>query len=227
MRYKPTYIHLLSLIVVSMCLYTCEHGSGQPNSLTYEITITSLWSTINHPTSFPTGKNPYFSKVMGMTHNNTASLFTLGKSAAEGVNTMATDGVQETLEKELQALKTAGSVDTIIKGANTIPPAGSLTLEVEVHKNHSLVSLISMINPSPDWFVAIKDVSLFNTERNKWIYDKKIDLIAYDAGVIEGIDYTEAIRKEESTITLINKPPLANQRTGLVKRIGYVTFKVK
>ena len=51
---------------------------------------------------------------------------------------------------------------------------GTTIVNVEVTTDYPLVSAISMIAPSPDWFVGVRDYSLCNTTTGKWV-DKRED----------------------------------------------------
>lgn len=53
---------------------------------------------------------------------------------------------------------------------------------------HHLVSLVSMISPSPDWFVGISSLELCETSCT-WVESKVVDLYPWDAGTDKGITY--------------------------------------
>ena len=54
-------------------------------------------------------------------------------------------------------------------------------------KNH-LVSLVSMLGPSPDWIVGISSLELCLANCT-WLDKKEIPLYPWDAGVDDGISY--------------------------------------
>jgi hypothetical protein len=54
---------------------------------------------------------------------------------------------------------------------------------------HHLLSLVSKIYPSPDWFVGVSDLELC-LENGQWIESKEINLYPYDAGSDSGATYT-------------------------------------
>jgi hypothetical protein len=54
---------------------------------------------------------------------------------------------------------------------------------------HHLLSLVSKIYPSPDWFVGVSDLELC-LENGQWIENKEINLYPYDAGTDSGATYT-------------------------------------
>jgi len=78
-----------------------------------------------------------------------------------------------------------------------------------------------MIAPSPDWFIAVRDVELF--EKNKWITEKSLQVGDYDAGTDAGTTFTSPNQTENKTIQKITTPPLAVD--GKVNSMGTITFK--
>lgn len=62
-------------------------------------------------------------------------------------------------------------------------------------KNH-LLSFVSKVFPSPDWFVGVSGVELC-LKNGSWAAEKKIKLYLYDAGTASGVDYKS---KPEHTI---------------------------
>ena len=61
------------------------------------------------------------------------------------------------------------------EGSGNIPNVGTdVVTTVEVTTDYPLVSAVSMIAPSPDWFVGVRDYSLCNTTTGKWV-DKRED----------------------------------------------------
>jgi hypothetical protein len=50
-----------------------------------------------------------------------------------------------------------------------------------------LVTVVTMIAPSPDWFVGVRNLSLCSD--GEWVDSLSVDLFAYDAGTDSGVDY--------------------------------------
>ena len=61
---------------------------------------------------------------------------------------------------------------------------------IEVNTEYPLVSFISMIAPSPDWFVGVHDYNLCNTTTGEWVESRSRDLPPYDAGTDSGTHFT-------------------------------------
>ena len=54
---------------------------------------------------------------------------------------------------------------------------------------HPRLSLVTMIAPSPDWFVALEDESLLDAA-GQWVTQRRVPARAYDAGTDSGPTYT-------------------------------------
>lgn len=91
----------------------------------------------------------------GRTHNASFSLFNLGKSASAGVKAFIETGRSDILDQNQRT----NSPDDIIFDEFNLPPitsgSGRSEGKLFVDGNHSIVSLITRIVPSPDWFIGI------------------------------------------------------------------------
>ena len=52
------------------------------------------------------------------------------------------------------------------------------------------MTLVSMVAPSPDWFVGVDGLELF--QNNQWRNNVVVDLLPYDAGTDSGATFTSA-----------------------------------
>ena len=68
----------------------------------------------------------------------------------------------------------------------------STITNIEVNSEFPLVSFITMIAPSPDWFVGVHDFNLCNTTTGKWLDSRKRDLPPYDAGTDSAIIFVHS-----------------------------------
>ena len=57
-----------------------------------------------------------------------------------------------------------------------------------IHRDFPLVTLVTMIAPSPDWFTGVHSLSLL--ENGQWQTTKEIILNLYDAGTDSGASYS-------------------------------------
>ena len=152
----------------------------------FSVTFNAQWSRASHPTDFP--GNPHFSGLIGATHNSDVSLWTPGGSATPGIRNMAETGGKSPLTSEIEAHRSMGTVSNILSGGGVGRSPGTVSIEFDISQNHPLVSLVSMIAPSPDWFVGIHGLNLL--VNGDWPDELIMDLEAYDAGTDSGVTYT-------------------------------------
>jgi len=107
--------------------------------------------------------NEHFSPLIGGTHNDSIRLWQNGGTATLGIERMA-----ET-----------GSTNSFI------------TVEFTASRTHPLLSLVSMIAPSPDWFVGTDSQSLLD-ENGEWIESLTVPLVSYDSGTDSGTTFTSS-----------------------------------
>ena len=75
------------------------------------------------------------------------------------------------------------------KAPNTInSPAGMWSMTISAKDMYSKVSLITMIAPSPDWFVGVDSYDLCGAD-GKWKESGMMDLPAWDAGTDSGVNF--------------------------------------
>ena len=86
---------------------------------------------------------------------------------------MAETGSKVPLSSEVESAIAAGTADSVISGGGISVSPGTAGIRVEVSEDFPLVSLVSMIAPSPDWFVGVHDFSL-RTD-GQWIGKSVVD----------------------------------------------------
>ncbi len=65
-------------------------------------------------------------------------------------------------------------------------------MDITLTTDHPLVTLTSMIAPSPDWFVGVSGLSLRNTADDGWQPTLAVNLFPYDAGTEDGTEFSLA-----------------------------------
>ena len=73
-----------------------------------------------------------------------------------------------------------------------------------VTTDHPRVTLLSMVAPSPDWFVGVSGLSLLDAQGD-WLASHSVDLFPYDAGTEEGTEFSlsNAATSPQGTIASI------------------------
>jgi hypothetical protein len=154
-------------------------------SARYLLTFEATWSAGTHPTEFP--PNPHFSGLIGATHHDGVRLWEEGEKATPGIQNMAETGGKSPLDSEIETLIAEGEACELISGGGIAFSPGTVTVEFTVDQGCPLVSVVSMIAPSPDWFVGVTGLSLFGDER--WVEERVVALYPYDAGTDSGESY--------------------------------------
>jgi len=151
----------------------------------YELRFEGRWVA---PAPIP--GNAHFTRLVGATHNSAGTLFTVGQQASQGIEGVAETGSTGNLMSEINASIAAGDVDTEILGTDDfITPEEVNTFSFAANASHSRFSILTMIAPSPDWFVGVSDLDLLDANGN-WRDEIVLDLVSYDAGTEDGAGFS-------------------------------------
>ena len=208
-------------IISSFLLIT---GAIAQGTATYELTFTSTWSATTHPTGFPS--NPHFSGLIGGTHNSSVSFWNTGETASDGIKDMAEFGGTSTLRSEVNQAINASNAGEVIAGGGIGNSPGSVRTTFEVTSAWSLVTVTSMLAPSPDWFVGVSGLNLLDSD-NLWRRSVQVELFVYDAGTDSGTNYgspNQATNPRENIHRITTAPFLVN---GTVRSVGMFSFELQ
>ncbi len=151
---------------------------------TYEVTFQGNWTLESTPGGVVS--NAHFTTLIGAVHNDDVTFWRSGGRASPGVEEVAETGFTSRFRSELEASPHAAA---LISQGVAFGGTGSASFSIEVTTDHSLVTLLSMIGPSPDWFVGISGRSLLDAS-DRWEPRVEIDLFPYDAGTEEGDEFS-------------------------------------
>ena len=98
--------------------------------------------------------------------------------AGADVEAVAELGTTDAFKSEINANM---NVDTVFEQSIASGGTATATVDIVVTTAHPLVTLLTMIAPSPDWFVGVSGLSLLNAQ-NQWLSQQQVDLFPYDAG---------------------------------------------
>ena len=162
-------------------------GEVEPASDTaiYSVTFNATWSATTHPTDFPSGA--HFSPLIGAVHNDSASFWASGETATPGIEQMAETGGTGLLTREIRA-EIPDNAISVVNGRGIGSPASTTISEVLVTLDHPLITLVTMIAPSPDWFVGTAGQSM-QDEFGQWVDELTFVLYPYDSGTDDGTSY--------------------------------------
>ena len=197
-----------------------QAASQREPAADYTVTFDSTWSRATHPQDFPA--QPHFSGLIGATHGDDVRFWEMGETASDGIKAMAERGSKTPLDEETRGARAAGTAGRLLSGGGIGRSPGTVSLDFRIQSDAPLVTLVSMVAPSPDWFVGVSALSL--VQNGAWVDELKVDLFAHDAGTDSGTTY--AAPDEPSTPRMPIRPirgrPLAVN--GYAAPMGTFTF---
>lgn len=162
----------------------------------------------------PTGL--VYSPLAGFSHSNRQSFLTVRGFADRRVEQVAETGVNTRIIRFGKRLRNRhlGVLSVVDAGAPTMP-GNTTTIFLNVDCEHSFVTVLGMIAPSPDWIVQINNRNLFDTARGRFVRRLSGDLIAYDTGVDDGREFTAPsdLSLDIPTVPQKNIAPLVEDET--------------
>ena len=210
---------LSGLLAMLFFLPSCGSDAGVGDA-SYQVSFTSTWSATTHPDNFPT--SPHFSGLIGATHNQYDNYWKINELATAGIETMAETGSKASLSDQINQNIAIGNTGSLISEAGISTSPGSLQFTLVLKQDYPLVTLVSMLAPSPDWFVGVSALSLINA--GQWLERKTVTLYVYDAGTDDGASYTSADLDStpKQVIQRIEAAPFLVD--GNVKAVGELVF---
>ncbi len=198
-----------------------EMPTAPANTARYRVTFDAFWSAQTHPTDFP-GSSAHFSGLIGLTHSDNVSLFEVGGIASPGIVNMAETGGKSPLTSEIDAVIASGAGFAQINGGGIGVSPSSVSVEFDIAESHPLATVTSMIAPSPDWFVGVRDLNLF--ESGSWL-NRTVTVAVYDAGSDSGSTFTSPNQSTSPPqgISMITDGPLAVN--DVISSMGTLTFE--
>jgi hypothetical protein len=214
--------NLLRLAVLMNLAWTVitPSGSQAEEAARYQLELKVTWSSETHPYEFPLGA--HFSDLIGASHDFRYVIFADGQTASSGLELLAENGRASILQAELAEASRRARVGAVFTGEGLSTVPGLMTAEFDVDAEHSLVSLVTMIAPSPDWFTGVSGVSL--AREGTWIERLDLPLWAWDAGTDSGSTYAapDMDTQPRQSVRLSATPHFLGA-AGL-KRVGTVSF---
>ena len=201
---------LAALLVVAGC-DAAEVDPPAPvrGEARYAVTFDATWSAATHPEAFPAGA--HFSPLAGAAHAPDVSLWSPGRVASDGLRDVAERGVTAALRAEVEAL---GAAALYAEGDDVARSPGAGRWTVRVSDDRPEVSVVTMLAPSPDWFVGVDGLDL--RDGDGWADRVVVDLAVYDAGTDAGAAYTAANAPLDARapVALTGYAPLAGTTVG-------------
>ena len=156
--------------------------STDPTETQYRITFQANWSSSTFPTNFP--GNAHFSPLVGAVHDSMNEFWSPNEEASDGIEEMAEFGGTSRLVTEINAVTpTTPYTGSGIGRGNT--DGGTTSINFRVSQDCPLVTFVSMVAPSHDWFVGVTGKDLRDVN-NQFIVNKTFNLPVWDAGTEDG-----------------------------------------
>lgn len=222
---KNFTLQLKSLILLISVLQISAAFSQ--STARYNITFSSVWENeivdpINGNSTTAIPGNAHWSNLVGATHNSNYTMVEMGTLASLGIKNVAETGNNDALMTEvLNEINNTGNADQWLQEPfSPFAAISSATLSgVVVSSDYPLLSLVSMIAPSPDWMIAINSINL--RAGDSWQNEITIPLFPYDAGTDSGTTYTAS---DQVTVPAETISSLVNQTPFNAKPIGTITI---
>ncbi len=206
--YAPFRAFMVFFLLAAIILTAQPESAVAQTTATYTATFTGIWNTQSTPGGVVGGA--HFTTLACAVHNSDVTFWESGSMATPGVELVAEIGGTSRFQSEVSAAgANAKRGFDVSLGFSTV---GSKNFEVEFAKSHPLFTLLSMLGPSPDWFVGVSGLSLLDGQGN-WRSSHSVDLFAYDAGTEDGENFQldNSATNPQGTITsLRNKGRFSN-----------------
>lgn len=181
-------------------------SAGKCPTAKYRLTVTNLWMK---PRFSVVPDGAALSPLTAASHSRRFSALTLYGYASPGVQAIAEGGDNSVLKEELAMPGARPFVKDVVEAAGPTMPGKKTTIDIEVDCMFSIVSFLSMVAPSPDWFVAKANVETF--VKGKFVRKMTGPLAVYDAGTDSG---RTLMAKDSKTSPRENIAPLLGKPFG-------------
>ena len=162
--------------------------SAQAQSATYRVTFEGKFTASALASGVSVPSNEHFTTLIGAVHNGNVTFWSSGGTASAGIEAVAELGTTDTFKSEINAamLNALAVIEQSIASGGT----ATATVDITLTTDHPLVTLTSMVAPSPDWFVGVSGQSLRNATDDGWQPSLTVDLFPYDAGTEDGTEFS-------------------------------------
>ncbi|XP_046430520.1 spondin-1 [Neodiprion pinetum] len=174
-------------VAEAQCGASGSSSSQQDKLALYKVTVRTHWSRARFPRHYPEWQPPaQFGKLIGRTHDASYSLYRLGERLSQGARQYVETGRADGLDAGGDAPNTLHS----FVGPPVPQGEGTSIGRAFLDGNHTLVSVMARINPSPDWFVGVDSFQL--CVEGNWVDTVTVELDPLDGGTDNGFTFTAA-----------------------------------
>lgn len=155
--------------------------------VTYRVEVIPTWNS-GSP-AWPDAA-AHFSWIGGANHNSNLKFWEVGTLASQGIDLLSVTGNTTDLVSEVQTEISNNNAENLINIQHWFCPdgithgsCGQLSFEIDVSEDFPLVTLASMLGPSPDWFIGVESLSMVDGD-GLFIPKITYELYPYDAGIL-------------------------------------------
>lgn len=178
-------LHRALRLSVALCLAAGMAAAADPARYALDIEIT--WSKQTAPHDWP-GADAHLTVFFGTMHDDRYVLFADGRTASSGLRSVAEAGRIRILRAEIEDAQRRGRIGETWQAEAPATLPGRVSVTFTATEDHPMLSFVTMIAPSPDWFTGLASVSL--RPEGEWIDTLRLPLWAWDAGTDSGTRYT-------------------------------------
>ncbi len=224
-RFGDPVMPTLSKVIVLIVASIVGAAEAVADGARYRLELHISWSAATHPHEWP-DEGGHMSDLTGVTHNSRYVMFADGRTASSGLRLIAENGRDSIMQAELGEADRRKRIGTIIYGEKLKTVPGKIVAEFEAGEDHSLLSFVTMLAPSPDWFTGAASILLHRD--GAWIDRHESVLFAWDAGTDSGATYVaeNAETQPAESIRLLATPHFLSDK-GLSPVGRYVITRLK
>jgi len=185
-----------------------------PGVAQYRVTLQTNWNVSGVP-------NPHWSPLIGGTHLDTKSFWSEGEIATNGIEVMAETGGTAALRSEVQSAVSAGTANQVLQGSPIQAASGQTSLVFSTNNEFSSVTLVSMMAPSPDWFVGVDGISLCGN--GQWV-EGSVNMVLFDSGTDNGVSNTSGDSNTSPAAPIGRAAPFVQNGSSI--SLGTMTFEL-
>eukprot|EP00210_Caulerpa_lentillifera_P004433 g4230.t1 len=237
-----TVLLLFVVCLINTCLVASLRCTEEA---TYKVSVFCDWNAEKHPRDYPSGA--HFSLMCGTVHNSKYTMWKLGGKASKGVQDIAELGDCRAFINEVEECDKQGTCsldayfDWPCRSRGHTGGVCKFTGELTVSPTYPLISMLTMLAPSPDWMVGVNSVNLCTigkkTGRKRWMKrcppEGARKLNALDAGTDDGPSFNSAdkITNPRGNITEFNGETIDNifynDKDNVLNPICTITFTLQ
>jgi Spondin_N len=169
--------------------------------VTFSCTFQNNWSSANHPRLYPTA-TAHWSPPVLTTHDSGYSMWLPGGLASPGVESVAEIGATTSLVNEIASAGSA--IRSSVRGVDQFnsEQQEQVLPSITADASHRLMSSITMVAPSPDWFTGFYDFELVDPDTDTWWSSFTLNTPPFDAGTEQGTTYALSNAAEDPVLPI-------------------------